>query len=61
MIDSIHINTTVKFDDNNNQDPTELIAEINSFGFEAGLAVATEAETQASAACGQMSLLNEVE
>ena len=49
------INTTT------NQDQTGLIAELNSFGFEAGLAVATEAEIQVGAACGQMSLINEEE
>lgn len=42
-------------------DPTGLIAQLNSFGFDAGLAVATEAEIQASAACGQMSLVNNEE
>lgn len=41
--------------------PTGLIAQLNSFGFDAGLAVATEAEIQVGAACGQMSLVNNEE
>jgi hypothetical protein len=38
---------------------TNIIKEINEAGFQGAVAIATEAEVQAGAACGQMCLVNE--
>jgi hypothetical protein len=37
----------------------QLIAEINAEGFDGAIAIATDAEVQAGAACGQMCLVTE--
>lgn len=38
---------------------TQLVADINAAGFDGAIAIATEAEVQAGAACGQMCLVTE--
>ena len=37
----------------------QIIANINTVGFDGAIAIATEAEVQAGAACGQMCLVAE--
>jgi hypothetical protein len=37
----------------------KIVADINAAGFEGAIAIATEAEVQAGAACGQMCLVTE--
>jgi len=38
---------------------TELITEVQAAGFDGAIAIATEAEVQAGAACGQLCLVTE--
>lgn len=38
---------------------TKIVESINAVGFEGAIAIATEAEVQAGAACGQMCLVTE--
>lgn len=38
---------------------TKIITDIEAAGFEGAIAIATEAEVQAGAACGQMCLVTE--
>lgn len=35
----------------------ELINQLNELGFQCGLAIATDAEVEAGAACGQLALI----
>lgn len=37
----------------------ELIEKVKEAGFEVGLAIATDAEVEAGAACGQMAILED--
>jgi hypothetical protein len=41
------------------QNVTEIVESINAAGFDGAIAIATEAEVQAGAACGQMCLVTE--
>ena len=38
---------------------TKIVEDINAAGFEGAIAIATDAEVQAGAACGQMCLVTE--
>lgn len=38
---------------------TQVVQELNDAGFDGAVAIATEAEVNAGAACGQMCLVNE--